>query len=307
MATSAKISHPASPGVAPPVAANSAELADAVDQFTRVITQELAGDSLELPSFPDIAMRVRKALGNPDIAVDEVVRMVSAEPSLAVRLLQLANSVALNPSGQRITVLRMAIARIGFSLACSATIAFAMSQMRRAEAWRGLETRFRELWEESATLAAVSHAVAKRVRGVNADQAMLAGMLNAVGKLFVLTRLSRFPVLLASQPHYAELQRAWYPHVARNILGRWELPPDIVAAASDFESAIQSRWGGGDLRDVLFAARYVGSLPAHEPAPDPAVFSTPPFQRLGFDPALCGDVLAISATEIASLRAALVD
>jgi HD-like signal output (HDOD) protein len=289
------------------VMASGARVAESLDQFTRVLTQELAGDTLELPSFPDIAMRVRKALGNPDVAVDDVVRMVSAEPSLAVRLLQLANSVALNPSGQRITGLRMAIARIGFSLACSATIAFAMSQMRRAEAWRGLEARFRELWEDSANLAAVSHAVAKRVRGVNADQAMFAGMLNAVGKLFVLTRLSRFPALLESPSHHAELQRAWYPHVARNILGRWELPPDIVAAASDFESAIQSRWGEGDLRDVLFAARYIGSLPAKAPTPDPAVFSTPPFQRLKLDPALCGDVLAISATEIASLRAALVD
>ena len=81
-------------------------------QFTRVINTELAGEALELPSFPDVALRVRKALGNPDVAVDEVVRMVSAEPSLAVRLLQLSNSVALNPSGQRITALRAAITRI---------------------------------------------------------------------------------------------------------------------------------------------------------------------------------------------------
>ncbi len=92
----------------------------------------------------------------------------------------------------------LAISRIGFNLARSATIAFAMSQMRRAEAWRGLEQRFRELWEESANLAAVSHAVAKRSRGVNADQALFAGMLHTVGKLFVLTRVSRHPVLLNS-------------------------------------------------------------------------------------------------------------
>jgi HD-like signal output (HDOD) protein len=284
-----------------------AQVARALDEFTRGITGELAGESLELPSFPDIAMRVRKALSNPDVALDDVVRMVSAEPSLAVRLLQLANSEALNPSGQRITVLRMAIARIGFSLACSATIAFAMSQMRRAEAWRGLESHFRALWEETAQLAAVSHAVAKRVRGVNADQAMFAGMLNAVGKLFVLTRVSRFPVLLATSLQYDDLQRAWYPHVSRSILARWDLPPDIISAASDFESAIQSRWGEADLRDVLFVSRYIGSLPLNSPQPDPAVFSTPPFQRLGVDPGVCGSVLDASATDIASLRAALVD
>ena len=288
------------------------DTAQATDQFIRGITSELAADVIDLPSFPEIALRVRKLLGDPDVALDEVVRMVGAEPSLTVRLLQLANSAALNPTGQRITVLRMAIARIGFSLARSATIAFAMSQMRRAEAWRGLEGRFRELWEESAHLAAVSYAVAKRAGGglsddLNADQAMFAGMLHALGKLFVLTRISRFPVLLNSPEHYAELQRNWHPHVARSILTRWDLPAEIISAACDFESAIQSRWGAGDLRDVLFAARYIGSLPASSPVPDAAVFSTPPFQRLRIDPRVCGAILAASATEVASLRAALLD
>jgi HD-like signal output (HDOD) protein len=286
-----------------PVVKPDAELAE----FTRVIKTELAGQALELPSFPDIALRVRKALANPDIAVDEVVRMVSAEPSLAVRLLQLSNSAALNPGGQRITVLRIAIARIGFNLARSATIAFAMSQMRRGEAWRGLETRFRELWEQSAQLAAMSHAVAKRVRGVIADQAMLAGMLHAVGKLFVLTRLNRFPVLLNDPVLYFELEREWHPRVARAILTHWELGGEIVAAACDYEQAGEQRAGPADLRDVLFAARYIASLPAAAPEPDPAIFSAPPFQRLGLDPGRCGEVLAASASEIASLRAALVD
>ena len=278
-----------------------------MDEFIRVMTSELANEALDLPSFPEVAMRVRKALSNPDVAIDDVVRMVSAEPSLAVRLLQLGNSVALNPTGQRITVLRMAIARIGFNLARSATIAFAMSQMRRAEAWRGLETRFRALWEESANLAAMSHAVAKRARGLSADQALLAGMLHAVGKLFVLTRLARFPLLLNSPDQYAEIERGWHARVARAILVRWDLGSDIVAAACDYETAGQQRSGPADLRDVLFAARYIGSLAPSAPAPDPVIFLSPPFQRLGLDPGVCGEVLSASASEIASLRAALVD
>jgi HD-like signal output (HDOD) protein len=278
-----------------------------IEEFTRILTTELAGESLELPSFPEVALRVRKALGNPDIAVDDVVRMVSAEPSLAVRLLQLANSVALNPSGQKITALRIAIARIGFNLARSATIAFAMSQMRRADAYKGLERRFRELWEESANLAAMSHAVAKRARGLVADQAMFAGMLHAVGKLFVLTRVSRFPALLNSPAHYFEIERAWHARVARSILTRWELGAEVISAACDYESAAQQRAGAADLRDVLFAARYIATLPKNSPIPDPAVFAAAPFQRLGLNPDVCGDLLADSATEIASLHAALVD
>ncbi len=288
-------------------AADPVASAKEVAEFTRILTTELAGDSLELPSFPDVALRVRKALGNADIAVDEVVRMVGAEPSLAVRLLQLGNSVALNPGGQRITSLRIAIARIGFNLARSAAIAFAMSQMRRAEAWRGLERRFRELWEESAGLAAVSHAVARQVRGLVADQAMLAGMLHAVGRLFVLTRISRFPLLLNTPSLYFRIEAEWQARVGRAILQRWEMSAEVIDAACDPERAAAERGGPADLRDVLHAARYLGSLPLGNPQPDPGILATPPYRRLMLDGAACARVLTDSAEEIASLRAALLD
>src|SRR5688572_24484476 len=88
------------------------------------LTLELAGEKIDLPSFPDIAVRVRKALTNDQVGIDDVVRIVSAEPALAARLLQLANSAALNTTGKRVTDLRSAISRIGFNMARSATIAF---------------------------------------------------------------------------------------------------------------------------------------------------------------------------------------
>ena len=120
----------------PPRAAGS----DA-DATRRGAHLELAGEKIDLPSFPEVAVRVRKALANDDVDIEHVVRVISAEPALAARLLQLANSAALNSSGKRLTDLRTAISRIGFNMARSATIAFAMSQLRRAEAYKGLECR----------------------------------------------------------------------------------------------------------------------------------------------------------------------
>jgi HD-like signal output (HDOD) protein len=182
-----------------------------------------------------------------------------------------------------------------------------MSQMRRAEAWRGLETHFAVLWEESAQLAAMSHAVAKRVRGVNADLAMFAGMLHNVGKLFVLTRLSRFPALLSNASFHRDIERGWHARVARAILTRWELNAEVISGACEYDQAAQPRSGGPDLRDVLFAARYIATLAPEAPAPDPGIFSAAPFQRLGLDPQGCKELLAASAEEVSSLKAALTD
>jgi HD-like signal output (HDOD) protein len=285
----------------------SLRLAEDTAAFERNLAIELEGESLELPSFPEVALRVRKALGHTEIALDEVVRLVGAEPSLSVRLLQLANSVALNPGGQRITSLRLAIARIGFNLARSATIAFAMSQMRRAEAWRGLERRFRQLWEESATLAAIAHAFGRKGSGLFADQALLAGMLSSVGRLFILTRLSRFPLLLDAPDRHLELERRWDQRVTRAILSHWELGPGIISAACDFESAAEVREGVPDLRDVLFVARCMNSLPPGLQAPSPQIVESGPFRRLELDQARCRAVMESSAEDIASLRAAMLE
>jgi hypothetical protein len=60
-----------------------------VRDFTAMLEVEIAGDHIDLPSFPDVALRVRRALADEDVSIDQVVRVVSAEPRWW-RLLQLA-------------------------------------------------------------------------------------------------------------------------------------------------------------------------------------------------------------------------
>src|SRR3954471_6639359 len=77
---------------------------------------ELAGEKIDLPSFPDVAMRVRKALTSDEVGIEDAVKIVSAEPALAARLMQLSNSATLNPGGKRLNNLRAAMARIGLNM-----------------------------------------------------------------------------------------------------------------------------------------------------------------------------------------------
>ena len=54
---------------------------------------------MNLPCFPDVVMRIRKALAEPEVSLTEIVKIVGTEPRLAARLLQAANSAAFNPAG----------------------------------------------------------------------------------------------------------------------------------------------------------------------------------------------------------------
>jgi len=278
-----------------------------VQDFTAMLEVEIAGDHIDLPSFPEVALRVRRILADADVPVDDVVRVVSAEPSLVVRLLQLSNSAALNPTGRRLTDLRAAITRIGFNMARSATIAFAMSQLRRADAYKGFEKQFNELWRTSTQVAAVSFVTAKTLTKVNPEMALLAGLLHAVGKLYLLTRAARFPDLLNDATAYPALVQAWHTRIARAILVNWEMAPQVSDAVQGFEACDRMRDGEIDLLDVLWVGRSLAALPRPPGDPPAALLESHPARRLGLDAAACQAILVESGREIDSLNSALGD
>ena len=288
-------------------AGNFARPEKRVHDFTAMLEVEIAGDHIDLPSFPDFALRVRRALADEDVSVDQVVRVVSAEPSLVVRLLQLGNSAALNPSGRRLTDLRAAMTRIGFNMARSATIAFAMSQLRRADAYKGLEKPFNDLWRASTQAASVSFVVAKKLTKVSAELALLAGLLHTVGKLYLLTRAARFPDLLNDARVYPALVETWHARIAEAILVKWEMAPPVVDAVQGFEGCNREREGDIDLLDVLWVGRSLAALPRPFDAPPADLLEAHPARRLGLTAAACHDILVESAREIDSLTSALGD
>lgn len=291
------------PGTAPRVDARSRS-ADAA-RLIESLTVELAGESIDLPSFPEVAARARKALANEFVEIEDVVRIISAEPALAARLLKLANSAALNSSGRRTADLRQALSRIGFNMARSATIAFAMSQLRRAEAYKGLEQPLDELWQWSAHVAAVSHVVAKRFTRVNADTALLTGVLHGVGKLYLLTRAARFPGLLQDTTAYQRIVAQYHGRIAQAILRHWEIADEVVAAVVACENHDREHEGATDLTDVMAVGSALAALGPSPVAEEMLFLGMPAARRMKLDAAACVAALAESHDEIVSLRQAL--
>src|SRR5271165_3202155 len=161
--------------------------------FVRTLAAELSGGNVDLPSFPEIAVRIRRVLSDPNSSIEQVVRVVGSEPALAARLLRMANSASLNRSGRPVTDLRTAINRIGYNMVRSASISFAMAQIRNSSRLKGLEDQLQQLWKQSTLVAAFAFVLARNGAGINPDEAMLTGMMHAIGKLYVLTRAAAHP------------------------------------------------------------------------------------------------------------------
>jgi HD-like signal output (HDOD) protein len=278
---------------------------EAAFAFVQALAAELSKGKVDLPSFPDIALRVRQILADDEVSQDKVVRVVGSEPALAARLLQIANSAAINFSGKAITELRTAIARMGFNMVRSAAIAFAMSQLKKVDSLKGLEKPLDELWHRSAAVAAMSHAVAKRYSQINPDTALLAGLLHGIGQLYILTRSSDHPGLFADPVAYNSIVRDWHTAVAKALLENWEMAEEIVSAVSEYEDFEREHEGAVDLTDVLTAGHLLAAFKEHPESIELNMHDVSACKRMRIDRGAYEKLIDESEHEIDALRHAL--
>ena len=273
--------------------------------FIQELAAELSSRKVDLPSFPDIALRVRKVLADENVSPEQVVRVVGSDPTLAARLLQIANSAALNVSGRAITDLRTAVARLGFNMIRSAAIAFAMSQMQKADELKGLEKPLNDLWQRSAEVAAMSHVVARRLTKVNPDTALLTGLLHGLGELYILTRASRHPALFNDQSSYLAIVRDWHTNVAKALLENWEMADEIIQAVGDYEDHQRTHTGPTDLCDVLTVAHLLVTFSEFPDTLEMNMQGVAACHRMKLDKAAYDNLIAESASDITALKQAL--
>jgi HD-like signal output (HDOD) protein len=260
---------------------------------------------VELPAFPDVATRVRKALADENVGADQISRIVGSEAGLAARVMTLANSAALNRSGKKITELKTAISRIGHNNVRTAAVSFAISQLRRAPELKGIMKELEQLWHEATMVAALCHAIASRSKDINADEAMLAGLIHNVGKIYLLARAHKHPELFSDREALNGVMRDWHANIGKAIVENWGFQAHIAEAVGEHEQTDRHA-GFADLTDVLtiatLSASFVGLSDIDFQLNMQGVKG---FDRLELDNAKCQHIMQACVEEIAALRAAL--
>jgi len=274
-------------------------------EFVKSLALEMSAGKIEIPSFPDVAVRVRKVLADDNCSAAQIARVVSAEPAMAAKLLQMANSALLNPNGTKITELKTAVARIGISNVRSVSLAYAMEQIKNAKELAPLRKPLHDLWERSVKVASMSYVVARSWTRVNADQAMLAGLMHGMGRVYILTRAVKHPELFADTTAYHQIVRDWNAQVAKAVLESWEIGPEIIEAVEHYEDLERTGGETVDLTDVLTIANVLVSFHTDPPALEMRLKETSAAVRLGVNAESIQKVLQETADELANLRTAL--
>jgi len=221
-----------------------------------------------LPSFPSLYVEVMKELRVEEPSIERITDIVSRDPSMTAKLLQIANSAALG-LGRELSSPSEAVQYVGLgtvrSLALSVHI-FSCFEQTRLEGFY-----IDSLWGHVVRTAAIARRLMQLegAEEAEAEEAYISGMLHDVGKLMLANSLpkefQRVVVLAAGRPctlHEAELEVLGVTHagVAAYLLGLWGLPATIVEAVAFHHTPTCGHAGGfGALTAV-----HVGNVLEHE-------------------------------------------
>lgn len=248
---------PSAPKVDPSITIGTGRSVNA-GQIVMGLARELNTDRVELPGFPDIVVRIQRALADESTSAKDVVKLVASEPALAARLVQLANSAAFNKSGREVSDLKAAIGSLGFNIVRSQATAFAMRQLERQEWLAPIRPVLADIWKTSNGVAALCFAVARRVPGVQADESMSTGLFHLIGKLYLFARARQESINPGEIADWEKALNDWHATIARTILDHWKIPARIAEAVENQNAIFDA-----DNRDLAPLTRILCAAKLH--------------------------------------------
>ncbi len=269
--------------------------------------EDLANNDLNLPSFPDVALRIRSLLDEPDVSVEKVAKALKNDPAITVKLIKTCNS-ALYRTANDITSAQDAIVRLGFDTTRQLVTIFAIKELFASKS-PFLQSKMGFLWLHSREVAATAYVLAKITPGMNPELALLAGLMQDIGVIPVLTYIERYPQFTKTDHKVDEISKALKARVGATLLEAWGFSSELVVVAANTENwnfhHDASKATYADLCIVaqlhtLIGKRYAKNLPRfHE---------VPAFKKLGdggLTPEQSQAVLHESHAQIKELQALL--
>jgi len=188
----------------------------------------------ELPPVPQIARKVMDAVGDPETSADDLRSIIEFDPTLAARILRIANS-SLYGFRREVETLRHAITLLGFrNVECTVMAA----SLKEVFAHFGLGEKL--LWEH-ATLCGVVAAKLASYGAIDTprEPAFTAGLLHDLGKVALSNTFRERYARVMSRTYgegvaYCEAEREefGFDHalLGAHIAESWNLPEALVTA-----------------------------------------------------------------------------
>ena len=253
--------------------------------------RDLKSDKAVLPSLPDLAMKIRRAIDDERSKAREIAHLVEADPAMTAKLLKVSNS-AFYAGLNTVETTSAAIVRLGMQVTKKLVVSFALKEVFQSENPL-IQKRMRVLWKHSAQIAALCYVLAGEVRGVEPEEALLVGLVHDVGTIAILNYVERYPELVSDETALEQTIDDMRGELGAMILRAWKFAPVVIAAARDAEYWTRVHQGPADFTDLLIVAQ------VHERLRKNGTNGLPPMDKVSaFNRVLGADATAEKSLEV---------
>lgn len=249
-------------------------------QIVNELLEELESNKLVLPSLPEVALKVRDTIEDENVTSAAIAKVITSDAALTARLIQAANSPLVR-GNKEITSIEAAITRMGNAMVKNIVNSLIVQQIFQPTTELS-DKKFREFWQHSTEVAAISHSLAGFAR-LKPDQALLAGLVHDIGALPIIKRAEDMPELLENEEMLNAIIASTHAKIGSAMLTKWEFPAELIAVASEHENLKREHDGPADYVDLVTVANLHSYVGEPHPHANVAWDTVPAFAKLGLE------------------------
>lgn len=185
----------------------------------------------DLPILPEMSHRIIQLCADDDSSIQDLARLVSEDPVVASRVIQVANSAYYRGLSE-ITDITSACARLGMRTVANTAQSIAMNNVFRADEARFSET-MQVLWRHSVAVAHLSSEIAVLLSIPHSEMVYLMGLLHDIGKIALTQAVAdagneATRAVRENDELFYELLGRFHGLVGLHVGLRWGLPADFI-------------------------------------------------------------------------------
>jgi len=197
--------------------------------FVETVKEQLASETLNLPVFHPIAIKLQGILASKDFTIDQVVALIIKDQALTSQILRLANSAFFSGLA-KVTTITDAVVRLGAREIASVAMLASQQNSYNSFTVAELKNHSQLLWRHAIGCAIGTRWLCERSGYKQlAQEGFIAGLLHDIGNLLILKVLEG--IVLGdserkglSRELTTEIMVAMHTETGYQLMQKWNLP-----------------------------------------------------------------------------------
>lgn len=235
------------------------KIIEVAKKTSKEIINDLHDNNLAIPRVPHLIKKIDTLLNSDTASLNEIAKVIELEPSLSVRVIQVANSPVFRAS-KKINTIKDALLRIGTKQVRNLVFCLSIKDMVRTKG-PILTNIFSDVWKHSVRVGLLAALLSERYQ-IDRDEAMLAGILHDLGILPIINKLDVDPLVNAIESETEQELLSKYVigrlhmGIGKKVLEYWNFPDEYIKVALEHHNIEQINDSDISLSDIIKVAEY---------------------------------------------------